>query len=148
MTRTVLVPIDGSPLSYKALRHALAEFPDASITVLHVVDLFEPGYGAAPDVEPSYEPLMGSDEWYECAEEVSDRLFAEAQDLAAEHDREVVTTSEIGDPARIIVDHADEEAVDHIVIGAHGRTDETRALFGSTTELVARRASLPVPIVR
>ncbi|MGM0716648.1 MAG: universal stress protein [Halobacteriota archaeon] len=43
MSTRVLVPIDGSPLSRRALRHALEEFPHASVTVYHVIDLFEPG---------------------------------------------------------------------------------------------------------
>lgn len=148
MTRTILVPIDGSPLSRSALRHALANFPDASITVLHVVDLFEPGYGAYPDFETSYEPLMGSEEWYERAEEVSDQLFEDARDIADEYDREVRTESEIGDPKRVIVEYAEEEDVDHIVLGGHGRTDEERPVFGSIAETVARRAPVPVTLIR
>ena len=148
MTDTILVPLDGSPLSRKALRHALAEFPDASITVLHVVDLFEPGYGAYPDFETSYEPLMGSEEWYDRAEEISEQLFEEARDLADDYDREISTASEIGDPKRIIVDFADEEDIDYIVLGAHGRTGEERPVFGSIAEMVARRATVPVTLIR
>lgn len=148
MTKNILVPIEGSPLSRRALRHALEEFPDSSITVLHVVDLFEPGYGAYPDFETSYEPLMGSEEWYERAEEISERLFEEAQELADDHDRKVSTASEIGDPKRIIVEYADEEEIDHIVLGAHGRTEEERPVFGSIAEMVARRATVPVTLIR
>ncbi|WP_318570583.1 universal stress protein [Salinigranum marinum] len=148
MTEHILVPLDGSPLSRRALRHALEEFPDASVTVLHVVDLFEPGYGAYPDFKTSYEPLMGSEEWYERAEEVSEQLFDEARELADEHDREISTTSEIGDPKRVIVEYADEEEIDHIVLGAHGRPEEERSVFGSIAEIVARRASVPVTLIR
>jgi nucleotide-binding universal stress UspA family protein len=148
MSKNVLVPMDGSPLSNEALRHALIEFPDASITVLHVVDIFEPGYGVYSDSETSYEPLMGSEEWYERAEKVSDQLFEEAEELAAEHGREISTESEIGDPKRIIVDFADEEEIDHVVVGAHGRTEKERPIFGSIAEIVARRLPVPVTLVR
>jgi nucleotide-binding universal stress UspA family protein len=148
MSDEILVPFDGSPLSRRALRHALQEFPDASVTVLHVVDLFEPGYGAYPDFETSYEPLMGSEEWYDRAEEVSEQLFEEAREIASEYDREVFTTSEIGDPNRVIVDYADEEEIDQILLGAHGRTEEERPVFGSIAEIVARRATVPVTIIR
>jgi len=148
VTDTILVPVDGSPLSRNALRHALAEFPDASITVLHVVDLFEPGYGAYPDFETSYEPLMGSEEWYERAEKVSEQLFEDARELAEDYGREITTTSEIGDPKRIIVDYADEEDIDHIVLGSHGRTNEERPVFGSIAKIVARRATVPVTLIR
>ena len=148
MTDTVLVPLDGSPLSRRALRHALEEFSNASITVLHVVDLFEPGYGAYPDFETTYEPLMGSEEWYDRAEDVSEQLFEEARDLADEYDREISTTSEIGDPKRIVVDFADEEEIDHIVLGAHGRREDKRPVFGSIAEIVSRRATVPVTLIR
>ena len=148
MTDRVLVPVDGSPLSRRALRHAVETFPDASGTVLPVVDLFEPGYGAYPDFETSYEPLMGSEEWYDRAHEVSEQIFEDARDLAAEHDRELSTASEIGDPKRVIVAYADEEDIDHIVLGVHGRGSEERPVFGSVAEIVARRATVPVTLVR
>jgi len=148
MTGDVLVPVDGSPLSRRALRYALEKFPGASITVLHVVDLFEPGYGAHPDFETSYEPLMGSEEWYDRAKEVSEELFEEARELAEEYDRDVSTTSEFGDPERIILDFAEQEDIDHIVLGAHGRTRESRPVFGSVAEIVARRATVPVTLIR
>ena len=145
---TVLVPIDGSPLSFDALHHALSTFPDAEIIVLHVVDLFEPGYGTDLETEGSYEPLMGTEEWYERADQVTDQLFEEVDAVAADYDRTVETTSEIGDPKRIIVDFTEEEAVDHVVLGAHGRSEKERSLFGSVTEIVARRVSVPVTLVR
>lgn len=144
----ILVPIDGSPLSRKALQYALSNFPDADVTVLHVVDLFEPGYGAHPDFETSYEPLMGSEEWYERAERVSNDLFEDAQAIAEEYDSSVATVSEIGDPKRVIVEYADEEDVDQLVLGAHGRTAGERPVFGSNVELIVRRAAVPVTVVR
>jgi len=148
MTDHVLVPVDGSPLSFDALRHALTEFPDASITVLHVIDLFDPGYGVASDSDTTYEPLVGSDEWYAQVEERSETILEEASQLAADHDHEVETASEIGDPKRIIVEYAAEESVDLVVLGTHGRPDEERTLFGSVAEAVVRRAPVPVTLVR
>jgi nucleotide-binding universal stress UspA family protein len=148
MSQSVLVPLDGSPLSLDALRHALTTFPNARITVLHVVDLFEPGYGTHDDVEASYEPLMGSDEWYERAGEHTDRIFEEARLLADDLDREIRTASEIGDPQRVIVAFAEEEDVDHVVLGAHGREETDRGVYGITAELVASRAPVTVTLVR
>lgn len=148
MTRTVLVPMDGSPLSVRALRHALSTFPDADVTVLHVIDLFEPTYATSPDAGSAYEPMMGTEAWYQRAEEASAQLFEEAREVAEDYDRAVETTSDIGDPERIIADYVDEEAADHVVLGAHGRQDEDRAVFGSVAETVARRATVPVTIIR
>ncbi len=148
MASTVLVPVDGSPLAERALRHAFDHLPDADVTVLHVVDIVEPGYGTGPEFESTFEPLMGSEEWYRRAQEVSDRIFEEAAEIADAHDRRIQTVSEIGDPKRVIVDFAAEEDVDHVVLGAHGRGDADRSLYGSVSDIVARRATVPVTIVR
>jgi len=143
----VLVPLDGSPLSFDALRHTLSEFPGASITVLHVIDLFDPGYGVG-DADTTYEPMVGSDEWYAKVEDRAEELLDEASQLAADHGREVETVSEIGEPGRVIVDYAAEQPVDHVVVGTHGRPDAERSLFGSVADTVVRRAPVPVTVVR
>jgi universal stress protein A len=49
-----------------------------------------------------------------------------------------------GDPATEIVRVAQEEGVDLIVLGTHGRTGLTRLLMGSVAENVVRRAPCPV----
>lgn len=146
MVGTVLVPVDGSPLSMRALEHAVETFPDAEITVLHVIDLFDAEYGAAR--ETTFEPLIGTEEWYEVARASTERLFERVEETAAEHDREVETTSEVGDPERIVPDYAAEVGIDHVVLGAHGRPDPDRPLFGRVAETVAARAGVSVTLVR
>lgn len=147
----ILVPVDGSPLSRRALRRVLEEYPDASITVLHVVDRFEPGYGAYPGFETSYEPSMGSQERYDRGEEVSEQLFEEARELAAGYDREISTTSETGDskanPRGVRRRGGDRP---HRSRGArtYRRRRRRTAVFGSIAEIVARRATVPVTLIR
>ena len=53
-----------------------------------------------------------------------------------------------GDPIGEIVRLADEEQVDMIVMGTHGRTGLTRLLMGSVAEAVVRRANCPVLTVK
>jgi nucleotide-binding universal stress UspA family protein len=53
-----------------------------------------------------------------------------------------------GDPAATIVQVADEEACDMIVLGTHGRTGIVRLLMGSVAEAVVRKASCPVLTVK
>ncbi|TMT81617.1 universal stress protein [Haloterrigena sp. H1] len=148
MSRTVLVPVDGSPLSFDALRHACREFPDAEIVAYHVVDLFRPDYGTLVDVDSTYEPMIGTAAWDRAVEEATDQLFADVSAIADEYDRAVVTDSDIGDPKRLIVEYATVEDVDHVVLGSHGRLDERRPLYGSVTETVVRRTPVPVTVVR
>ncbi len=49
-----------------------------------------------------------------------------------------------GDPASAMVKLAEEEGVDMIVLGTHGRTGLLRLLMGSVAEAVVRRAKCPV----
>jgi nucleotide-binding universal stress UspA family protein len=49
-----------------------------------------------------------------------------------------------GDPATAVVRLAEEEEVDIIVMGTHGRTGLSRLLMGSVAEAVVRRAKCPV----
>ncbi|GGM56561.1 nucleotide-binding universal stress UspA family protein [Halarchaeum rubridurum] len=141
MTR-ILVPIDGSEQSDDALEYALEEFQSDDITIINVIDPIEAGYTAQATV-PGY-----SEEWYEQAEEEAETLFEEAQDIADEYGVTLDTVTEVGRPSRTIVDYADDNDYDHIIMGSHGRSGVTRVLLGSVAESVVRRSTVPVTIVR
>jgi nucleotide-binding universal stress UspA family protein len=53
-----------------------------------------------------------------------------------------------GPPSREIVDYAEEEGCDLIVMGTHGRGGLNRLLLGSVAERVVRSAPMPVMTVR
>jgi|MudIll2142460700_1097286.scaffolds.fasta_scaffold731390_1 nucleotide-binding universal stress UspA family protein len=53
-----------------------------------------------------------------------------------------------GDPATAIAQLAQEEGVELIVMGTHGRTGLMRLLMGSVAEAVVRRAPCPVLTLR
>lgn len=142
MVEHVLVPIDGSDQAWSALEHALQEHPGDEIHLLHVINPVEGVYAS---------DAMGGDYWagwYDAAEERAERLFEEARDRAGDRADDLVTGQETGAPARTIVEYAEEQDVDHIVIGSHGRSGVSRVLLGSVAEAVARRATVPVTIVR
>ncbi|MFW6384881.1 MAG: universal stress protein [Halodesulfurarchaeum sp.] len=137
--RSILVPIDDSNSSHAALEYALETFGDDEITLLHVIDPNDPVYGEVS--------VAGySEEWFEMAkrENVED-LFEDARELASGEN--VSTAVEVGSPAREIVEYAQTHDVDHIVIGSHGRSGVTRLLLGSVSEMVVRRAPVPVTVV-
>ena len=142
MARKILVPIDGSAQSDDALEHALEEFAEDDITVLNVIDPNDAGYSAPVGIPG------GSEEWYENAKEESQALFEEARDVADEHGVALDSATELGRPARTIVEFADDEGFDHIVMGSHGREGVSRILLGSVAETVVRRATMPVTVVR
>lgn len=136
----ILVPVDDSEPAREALEHAVREHPDASITALHVID---PQAGAyAEGGIYAYDALI------ESRREAAEELLADAEATAAEHGVAIDTETRVGDPAREVVDAAADRDVDRIVIGSHGRSGAARVLLGSVAERVARRAPVPVTIVR
>ncbi|WP_266078394.1 universal stress protein [Haladaptatus caseinilyticus] len=142
MNKRILVPIDGSEHSEKALSYVLAEFPDAELTLLNVIDPIDVGYSSTVGM-PGY-----SEEWYEESKANAEALFENARKTAAEHDRTVSTATEVGRPSHVIVNYAEENDFDHIVMGSHGRTGASRILLGSVAETVVRRSPMPVTVVR
>ena len=144
MTDHVLVPVDDSDQSTQALEFACTEYPDATITALHVVD---PGdFYAATGVEGG--TMANYEQIREAHEKAAEAVLTEAREQAAEFGREIQTEQVVGGVSASIVDYADEHDVDHIAIGSHGRTGASRILLGSVAETVARRSPVPVTIVR
>jgi nucleotide-binding universal stress UspA family protein len=79
------------------------------------------------------------------------RLETVAGELVLRGRRDRVPTSFLiweGDPAESIVDAARSERSDVIVVGSHGRGALGRALIGSVSDQVVRRAPCPVLVVR
>lgn len=142
MGERTLVPTDGSPLSRKALERALASHPDAEIMVLHVMDPMLAMY------EAEARGLPAAREWFDRIEDRADEIGAEAESLAADHDREVTTVVETGRPARAILDYVHDHGIEHVVMGSHGRSGVSRLVLGSVAEQVIRQSPVPVTVVR
>ncbi len=142
--RRVLVPVDFSEPSDKALQYgkALAGAFFASLHVLHVVQ--EPfvhgwtmeGYVAAlPDFREDLEQ--------QARERLAQSLTEAERGL---YHAELVTR--VGAPYAEIVRYAQENEVDLIVLGTHGRGAIAHLLLGSVAERVVRTAPCPVLTVR
>lgn len=162
MSSRVLVPFDDSEPSRNALDYAIEEYPDAELIVLTVLDPTEvepngltPSARAVgvseadPDVEiPSDERRAGRDDSGADGPVAQVRNTLATARPAAEARDDVRTERRIGAPAREIVEYAETEDVDHIVMGSHGRSGLKRFLLGSVSELVVRRSPVPVTVVQ
>ncbi|CAN5618831.1 hypothetical protein BH24ACT22_BH24ACT22_15960 [soil metagenome] len=60
---------------------------------------------------------------------------------------EVETETLFGDPARALLDFAERESVDAIVMGSHGRGTWGTMIMGSVSQRVVHEAKVPVIIV-
>jgi nucleotide-binding universal stress UspA family protein len=140
----------------KAVEVALTDYPDAEITVLHVMDPIGSGFSIIDVMRPKFHDGAppGSvtpeywEEWHSRAEEHADEVFRSVRELAEEHDHSVETAFEFGEPDDVIVEYTEDHDVDRIIMGSHCRTGAERFLLGSVAETVVRRASVPVMIVR
>lgn len=140
MAEHVLVPIDGSPQSKAALERAIELFPEATITLLYVAGPNEGESGLLEGPTGSAGDRSDRDR--------AERLFESAR--AGIDTRGVTIETEIvaGSPWREIVEYVEREAVDHVVMGSHGRDGAARLLLGSVAELVVRRSAAPVTVVK
>ncbi len=137
----VLIPYDGSEQATAALEYAETHHPGDEFVLLHVLDFVEAGYGAAP------ETALASywDEWYDQARASAEELLEKA---SSGIDTDVETDIVTGSPSSAIVEYIDDEAIDAVVIGSHGRSGISRILLGSVAETVVRRSPVPVTVVR
>ena len=149
MSDRILVPVDGSPLSRRALEVACEEYEDDEIVALHVIDPFDPAYSVyGIETDLPTEPPHGSEEWYERATEHSEALLEELADVADDYGVTIHTESTVGRPDREILQYVEDEDVDHVIVGSHGRDEGARILLGSVTEAVAFRSPVRVSLIR
>jgi len=138
---SVLVPFDASTQACQALGHALDRFPAARVTALYVE---HPPTAHVTDVEPG----EGLEDWSDERADHARTVLASAEELAAGRDRTIHTRAITGTPADAIVEYAEQEAVEHVVIGSTGREGVARLLLGSVAETVIRRSPVSVTVAR
>jgi nucleotide-binding universal stress UspA family protein len=147
--KKILVPVDFSDCSKKALRYAipLARQHEAAVTLLYVVAVPTwPGTGDGGGFNYSFEPDF-------TAMEADMRASGGRQlsALAEEEARREVSTDTLvrtGSAAIEIIEAAKSLPADLIVISTHGRTGLKHVWLGSVAEHVVRRAPCPVLVVR
>ena len=148
MYKHLVVAIDGSLTSLKALRHAvqIADESQSQITLVNIANPTE--YMAlAPEFlqEESYEATALAN-----AERVLDKAEELAKSLGAKTINRHITVSVKGarDMAQQLVDYADEQTADLLVLGTHGRSGLMHLLMGSFAETVMRQTNLPLLVIR
>lgn len=142
MYTRILVPVDGSETSGKALAAALqmARESGGRVRLLHAFD------------ELAYLPMSGyGGNVFEMAREKAGKILNDG--LKAAEDAGVPAESQLLEvPGRrfgdVVADEARNWKADLIVIGAHGRRGLDRLVLGSGAEQVTRMAPVPVLTIR
>jgi len=138
--KRVLVPVDFSEMSRKALLYAVsfAEQFDAEIVLLHVVEPLP----APPEVV-----YLETGAIYTEVRKGAEKQLSVWRNAAAAA-ASVTTKIRTGVAYREIVEAAKDAKADLIVLGTHGRTGLAHLFMGSTAERVVREATCPVLVVR
>lgn len=139
--RRILVPVDFSECSHKAMHYAATfgkQF-NAEVVLLHVVVTAPP-----PPQMLVFEPETLSAKYHEQA---AKQLSEWRKDIMSQAAVKAVVRPGLAAHQEIIA-AARECNTDLIVIGNHGRSGFARLLIGSTTERVVRHAPCPVLVVR
>ena len=134
----ILLPTDGSQGNSRAVEQAigLAAQSDARLHVLFVVE------------DLPYAPEMMDGQVEARLREIGEEAISDIRQRADDAGVSVETALEDGTPHQSILEYADEEGMDLIVMGTHGRSGLDRYLLGSVTERVVRGADTPVLTVR
>lgn len=137
MYERILIPTDGSRGAKRGAKHALdiAKRYGATVHVLFVVD--ERVVGATP--------ALSSNEFFiEQCEEAGNQALKEIAAEAEAMGLETVEKCVRNRPSDAILEYAEDEDIDLIVMGIHGTSERRRPHIGSVTDSVVRTAPVPV----
>ncbi len=134
----ILLPLDGSDLAQQAIPYAekLAGSLGSQIKLIYVRGPHEDKYSNMHKLylQKIAEAMKSGAEQY-TDKPGRDKIIVESTILA-------------GDPAQEIVDYADKENIDLIVMSTHGRTGITRWALGSVADRVLRATRKPLALIR
>ncbi len=147
MYERILVAVDGSPVSDRALGEAvkLAQLTGGELRVITIVDSplrHLPDYAVYYNPEPLREAALkaADDVLAKAREQVGDKVKAKFDRVCQERASE--------DVAERIELEAEDAKADVIVMGTHGRRGVRRLMLGSVAEGLLRVSNRPVLLVR
>lgn len=157
----VLIPLDGSEFSRQVLPYVRSLLAPGAFEVTLLRVAATPEGMTAPPPRPltldswllrqgavdDRHPIFQSQVWEGLKAELRQELESEVR-LLSGAGFTVQTVVRFGDPAQEIIDLAEDEAVDLVVMATHGRSGLGRLIMGSVAEAVLRRSHLPVMMVR
>jgi nucleotide-binding universal stress UspA family protein len=150
--KEILVPVDGSDLSFKAAEYAihLAKADNAEITALNVVEDIK--QGGAIGLQAKYGNISLVDAFRkvrkDSAEQWMNKISQEAKSQGVTFKSEIIDDEDATSEAGVITGYAQQHNVDLIVIGSKGRSKLESLLMGGVTNAVVNTAKTPVLVVK
>jgi nucleotide-binding universal stress UspA family protein len=148
--KKILLPTDGSEHSIKAAKYAaeIATKHGSKVTLLHVLETLlakNKDIAIGSDLDSVVLVMEGEAE----IKKRGKKVIAETKKIFNNTEVQVTVRYFLGlRPSKLIVDIAEKENFDLIIIGARGIGGMQRLMLGSVSDIVARTAPCPVFIVR
>ena len=143
--RKILVPVDGSAASTRALRELMRlAGDDARLRVIHVIDEMAQARVAMPGAGAASANILGA------LEKAGAKALADAEKVVQKESVRVETAmlrSGGRNVADVVLDDAKRWGAELIAMATQGRRGLSRMLMGSGAEAVLRRSSVPVLLV-
>ena len=138
MVKNILVPVDGSDGSDKAVAHAIgmAEIYDAKLNFLYVANINQLAINAAL-----------SQAILEAVTKAGKTILDRAENMVPSG-IEKESFSETGSPAAVILEFEENLNADLIVMGSRGLGVVKGILLGSVSQYVIERSKCPVLVIK
>ena len=142
MLSKILVPVDGSENSFRALEQAIflsIKIQEAQITVLYIIEDLPSLYIYSPKIMEKLRADYKSE---------YTKILERCKVMAKKSEININTVLLEGDPASKIIGYSEMEKFDLIIIGSRGMGKFKEVIIGSVSNKVLHHAKCSVMLVR
>jgi nucleotide-binding universal stress UspA family protein len=151
MYNRILGPLDGSKLSECSLEHIKSIATGCHVSEVILLMVLEPVVPPFSETATKQAIEEMAKRWREAEKQSKQKVESYLAKVADSLKKEGVAVQTVAAPAKtgqsaaeIILDFADNNNVDLIIMSTHGRSGVSRWAFGSVTDRVVRHAKSPV----
>jgi len=149
MYERILVPLDGSELAESVLPHVETIARGCSVVEIILLRVCE-----APSILADY-PEGSNRNWEKHVERMTTNAQQQCNVYLGDVEKQlrdrgfnVMIESRLGKPAEEIINYANQNKVDLIIMASHGRAGVSRWAYGSEADKVLRSSCVPVLLVK
>lgn len=141
MFTNILVPVDGSDNSYRALDAALllSEKLGSNITVIHIMEQF-------PITHIGSEKLLS--ELLEAYKKENQDILSKCSEIATQKGLTIKTLLLQGNPASVILDYSKKDNFDLLIMGSRGLGKFKELILGSVSGKIVHHSQSAVMLIR
>jgi nucleotide-binding universal stress UspA family protein len=140
----VVIGVDWSDQAFAAVTQTFQLYHPTDVTLIHGVDL---GILGHPVVAQAGN-VQGYDDFRHAMVDAGRQLLDRAAAMVPAEIESIRKVNEIGSPAQLILDSANNLSADLVVVGVRGRSRLSEVVLGSVSHRVLMHGSRPILIVR